>query len=98
MAEYIPGPNHVLVQGQIEKSSSKFEENFYTDITLPANSPYDPPAHVTIRSIKPIGKVGSEFEAVCQLGGYVRRYEYTDKSTGQRVQGRTVNMSLRLVE
>ncbi len=98
MAEYIPGPNHVLVQGQIEKTSSKYDESFFTDVKLPSDSPYEAPAHVTIRSTKPIGKTGQDFEAVCVLGGYLRTFEYTDKSSGERLKGRTVNMSLRLVE
>ncbi len=97
MSEYSSLPNHVLVSGQIEKTSSKYEENFYTDIMLPSNSPYELPGHVTVRSSKPIGKAGDEFEALCQIGGYLKTYEYTDK-TGERVKRRAVNMSLRLDE
>lgn len=90
--------NHCVISGRIESSSRKFEESFYTAVLLPADSPFDKPGLVEIRSSRPLGKAGTDFEGVCRCGGYARFWNYLDKNTGETEKRRQITNSFVFVE
>lgn len=85
--------SEVQLMGQV-RDVRKHEDWVYTRITLPAESPYESPAVVEVRSKKRLGQPGEEIQVSARVGGYLKRFSYTDKATGEQVFRSTVTMYL----
>ncbi len=91
-------PMQVLVKGRIE-AARRHNEARYTRIATPAPDPYSRPQIIEVRSKAPIGQKGDEVAITGKLGGYVGKpFRFTDKETGEIIQGQSVTMTLDLVE
>lgn len=91
-------PMEVLVKGRVE-SSRRHNDARYTRIATPSPDPYSRPQIVELRSKSVIGQRGDEVAVTGKLGGYTGKpFKFTDKETGEIVQGQSVTMTLDLVE
>jgi hypothetical protein len=91
-------PMEVLVAGKIV-SSRKHDKKFYTVVACPAKDAYSHPSFLEIRSDSRMGDPEEEGKWTIRVGGYFgRRYEYTDRATGEKRKGQEINTTLDLVE
>ena len=87
----------VHVAGRIE-ASSKYQDSFTTVMKTPALDDYSYPSTIEIRSKARLGQIGDEIAVVGRLSGVPRKYNRTDKSTGEITVVKTADMYLHLVE
>ena len=87
----------VQVAGRIE-AASKYQDTVSTLIKTPAPDSYSHPATIEVRSKARLGSVGEEVVASCRLSGVPRRFNRTDKSTGEITAVRTADMYLHVIE
>ncbi len=89
--------NVATIRGRIE--SSRFhEQNYYTVVTTPAPDAYSHPATLEICSKVALGSKGSDVTVGVRLGGNVRRFEHTDKLTGEIKKGAEYKCRLFAIE
>lgn len=87
----------VHVSGRIE-SSSKYQDSFTTLVKTPSPDAYSHPATIEVRSKVRLGQIGDEISAVCRLSGVPRKFNRTDKATGEITPVKTADMYLHAVE
>jgi len=95
----VPGlvPMRVLVAGRVV-SSRTFDGGRVTVLVTPAADEYSHPSTVEIRSKAQLGQKGEEVRISCMLRGFLRRFNYPDKKTGEIVRGERCEHSLEAVE
>lgn len=89
--------NVIELTGQL-REVRKYNDWFYSRVILPSGSPYEAPSVVEVRSKKRIGSAGDEVTLEAKLGGYIKRFSYVDKETGEPQNRSTCTMYLDLVE
>ena len=87
--------NMVNLKVRIE-SMKQTNGNFYTLVTSPAKDDFSKPSQFIIRSTHNFGAIGQVIPITCELSGFVRSYEYTDKQ-GIQQQGMEGKQFLDLV-
>lgn len=87
----------VHVAGRIE-SSSKYQDSFTTLVKTPAPDAYSHPSTIELRSKARLGQIGDEIAVVGRLTGVPRKFNRTDKSSGEITMVKTADMYLHLVE
>lgn len=60
--------------------------DYFHKITLPAQDAYSRPAVVEVRATQRLSNAGDEITVKAILGGWIRRYDFTDKQTGEAKQ------------
>jgi hypothetical protein len=73
-------------------SSEAYNGNYYTEVTRAAADSFSKPSTFRLRSAQPLGQQGQMIEVICNVSGYVRHYNYTDKNTGQPLKGSEPNV------
>jgi hypothetical protein len=89
--------NVATIRGRIE-STRVHEGNRYTVVTTPAPDAYSHPATLEICSKNQLGTTGSDLTIGVRLGGSVRRFEHTDKVTGEVKKGAEYKCRLFAIE
>lgn len=87
----------VHVAGRIE-SSSKYSDSFTTLVKTPSPDAYSHPSTIELRSKARLGQIGDEISAACRLSGVPRKFNRTDKATGEITPVKTADMYLHVVE
>jgi len=90
-------PMRVLVAGKIV-SSRMHERNRLTVLIAPAPDAYSHPSTIEVRSRQQLGQVGEEVRVTCSLRGYMRRFDFKDRQTGELKRGERCEHSLDAVE
>lgn len=75
----------VMLTGRCE-DINVHKGDYFHKITLPAVDAYTRPAIVEVRSDKRLSNPGDEVSVRATIGGWIKRYDFTDKSTGESKQ------------
>jgi hypothetical protein len=88
----------VLIVGRIVSSKGLDKGGRMTVIVTPAPDAYSHPSTVEVKSQQQLGAKGDDVRVACMLKGYMRRFEFTDKRTGEVKQGERADHTLEAVE
>lgn len=97
VAQLAAAPMRVTIIGRIAQVR-KHEGARYTVITCAAPDPYSHPVTVEVRSKGELGAKDEETTVRCLLGGWSRRFKYTERDTGEVKQGTRYELALTAIE
>lgn len=90
------GPaGQVVISGKLNEIRDLHSGGFVAVITMPAPDPYSHPATVEVMCRSRPGRQGDDVSVIARVGGWLRRFQYTDKQTGQQREGSRCELSLR---
>lgn len=92
-----PANQIVQIAGRIE-GVSKYQDTVSTLVKTPAPDAYSHPSTLELRSKARIGQIGEEIAVACRLSGVPRKFNRTDKSSGEVIAVKTADMYLHVVE
>lgn len=94
---------HAFIVGRVQSKPRKYDRNdgskaVATVVVCAAPDAFSSPSRLEIRSDKPIGDVGSDFEGVVRIGGIIESFQYTDKVSGEVMRGQRPQAWFTLVD
>jgi hypothetical protein len=94
----IPKALQVLIAGRVSATRSLEKGTRVTTIVTPAADEYSHPQTVEVFSKHQLGVKGDDVRQLCAVRGYLRRFEYTDKRSGEIKRGERAELSLEAIE
>lgn len=89
--------NAMQLFGRID-SFKRQDKDYTTYITLPSVDEFSKPQTVQVNSKSSIGQRGDVVEVLVGPAGFLSKFSYADKNTGEKLQGEKVVSWFELIE
>lgn len=94
----LPANGEVRIAGRLMASRPRDGGGYYHLLVLPAPDEFSHPATVELSSNGRIGQPNEIVNVTCRISGIPNNFDYTDKSTGQRINVRSARNYLTVIE